>query len=88
MPDFNESCHHARLMADIGDMMNVEVSEGSTDSSNPYFSSPWRQSFNGYTSLFFAGRFLFRYGSSLDCRDKDGNLSIPIPNGDKLVCVI
>ncbi|GLU24168.1 hypothetical protein SLE2022_401240 [Rubroshorea leprosula] len=37
-----------RLMADIGDMMNVQVIvEGSMDSSNPYFSSSWRRSLKG-----------------------------------------
>ncbi|XP_022730219.1 uncharacterized protein LOC111285187 isoform X2 [Durio zibethinus] len=37
-----------KLMADIGDMMNVQVIiEGSMNSSNPYFSSSWRRNFEG-----------------------------------------
>lgn len=37
-----------KLMADIGDMMNVQVIvEGSMNSSNPYFSSSWRRNFTG-----------------------------------------
>lgn len=37
-----------KLVADIGDMMNVQVIiEGSMDSSNPYFSSSWRRNFDG-----------------------------------------
>lgn len=35
-----------KLMADIGDMMSVQVIvEGSMSSSNPYFSSTWRRNF-------------------------------------------
>ncbi|KAF4356366.1 hypothetical protein F8388_013231 [Cannabis sativa] len=35
-----------KLVADIGDMMNVQVIiEGSMNSSNPYFSSSWRRDF-------------------------------------------
>ncbi|XP_059429167.1 dehydrogenase FPY6 [Corylus avellana] len=37
-----------KLMADIGDMMSVQVIvEGSMSSSNPYFSSTWRRNFTG-----------------------------------------
>ncbi|KAF5447850.1 hypothetical protein F2P56_033369 [Juglans regia] len=37
-----------KLMADIGDMMSVQVIiEGSMSSSNPYFSSSWRRNFAG-----------------------------------------
>ncbi|KAG2675017.1 hypothetical protein I3760_13G164400 [Carya illinoinensis] len=37
-----------KLMADIGDMMSVQVIiEGSMSSSNPYFSSSWRRNFTG-----------------------------------------
>lgn len=37
-----------KLLADIGDMMNVQVIvEGSMNSSNPYFSSSWRRNFAG-----------------------------------------
>lgn len=35
-----------KLIADIGDMMSVQVIvEGSMNSSNPYFSSSWRRDF-------------------------------------------
>ncbi|XWS73489.1 hypothetical protein CRYUN_Cryun02cG0133600 [Craigia yunnanensis] len=44
-PAFVES---KKLMADVGDMMNVQVIiEGSMNSSNPYFSSSWRRNFEG-----------------------------------------
>ncbi|XP_022153821.1 uncharacterized protein YMR315W [Momordica charantia] len=44
-PAFVES---KNLIADIGDMMSVQVIvEGSMNSSNPYFSSSWRRNFNG-----------------------------------------
>uniref|UniRef100_A0A5B6YIR5 Uncharacterized protein n=1 Tax=Davidia involucrata TaxID=16924 RepID=A0A5B6YIR5_DAVIN len=44
-PVFVES---KKLMADIGDMMSVQVIvEGSMNSSNPYFSSSWRRNFTG-----------------------------------------
>ncbi|GAV69079.1 GFO_IDH_MocA domain-containing protein/GFO_IDH_MocA_C domain-containing protein [Cephalotus follicularis] len=37
-----------KLLADIGDMMSVQViAEGSINSSNPYFSSAWRRNFTG-----------------------------------------
>lgn len=37
-----------KLIADIGDMMSVQVIvEGSMNSSNPYFSSSWRRDFTG-----------------------------------------
>ncbi|KAJ4724173.1 NAD-dependent dihydrogenase, Gfo/Idh/MocA family [Melia azedarach] len=37
-----------KLIAEIGDMMNVQVLvEGSMNSSNPYFSSSWRRNFTG-----------------------------------------
>ncbi|KAL5567204.1 hypothetical protein UlMin_030368 [Ulmus minor] len=37
-----------KLIAEIGDMMSVQVIiEGSMNSSNPYFSSSWRRNFNG-----------------------------------------
>ncbi|XP_044506394.1 uncharacterized protein YMR315W-like isoform X1 [Mangifera indica] len=37
-----------KLMAEIGDMMSVQVIvEGSMSSSNPYFSSSWRRNFTG-----------------------------------------
>ncbi|XP_031736024.1 uncharacterized protein LOC116401711 [Cucumis sativus] len=36
------------LIADVGDMMSVQVIvEGSMNSSNPYFSSSWRRDFAG-----------------------------------------
>ncbi|XP_017983613.1 PREDICTED: uncharacterized protein LOC18589736 isoform X2 [Theobroma cacao] len=42
-PAFVES---KKLIADIGDMMNVQIIiEGSMNSSNPYFSSSWRRNF-------------------------------------------
>lgn len=35
-----------KLIAEIGDMMSVQVIvEGSMNSSNPYFSSSWRRNF-------------------------------------------
>ncbi|XP_063937137.1 dehydrogenase FPY6-like isoform X2 [Daucus carota subsp. sativus] len=44
-PAFVES---KKLMAEIGDMMNIQVIvEGSMNSSNPYFSSTWRRNFTG-----------------------------------------
>ncbi|KAM7274293.1 hypothetical protein ACFE04_028957 [Oxalis oulophora] len=44
-PAFVES---KKLVADIGDMMNIQVIvEGSMNSSNPYFSSVWRRNFAG-----------------------------------------
>ncbi|KAJ0020365.1 hypothetical protein Pint_31230 [Pistacia integerrima] len=44
-PAFVES---KKLMAEIGDMMSVQVIvEGSMNSSNPYFSSSWRRNFTG-----------------------------------------
>ncbi|XP_074348045.1 dehydrogenase FPY6-like isoform X2 [Apium graveolens] len=44
-PAFVES---KKLMAEIGDMMSIQVIiEGSMNSSNPYFSSIWRRNFNG-----------------------------------------
>ncbi|OMP04163.1 hypothetical protein COLO4_09894 [Corchorus olitorius] len=44
-PAFVES---KKLLAEIGDMMNVQVLiEGSMNSSNPYFSSSWRRNFEG-----------------------------------------
>ncbi|XP_065866049.1 dehydrogenase FPY6 [Euphorbia lathyris] len=44
-PAFVES---KKLLAEIGDMMTVQVIvEGSMNSSNPYFSSSWRRSFTG-----------------------------------------
>ncbi|XP_022958161.1 uncharacterized protein LOC111794937 [Cucurbita pepo subsp. pepo] len=44
-PAFVES---KNLIADIGDMMSVQVIvEGSMNSSNPYFSSSWRRDFTG-----------------------------------------
>ncbi|KAK6247815.1 hypothetical protein QUC31_019380 [Theobroma cacao] len=44
-PAFVES---KKLIADIGDMMNVQIIiEGSMNSSNPYFSSSWRRNFEG-----------------------------------------
>ncbi|XVF04640.1 hypothetical protein REPUB_Repub05bG0102100 [Reevesia pubescens] len=44
-PAFVES---KKLMADVGDMMNVQVIiEGSMNSSNPYFSSSWRRDLEG-----------------------------------------
>lgn len=37
-----------RLVAEVGDMMSVQVIiEGSMNSSNPYFSSSWRRNFTG-----------------------------------------
>ncbi|XP_016679180.1 glucose--fructose oxidoreductase isoform X5 [Gossypium hirsutum] len=44
-PAFVES---KKLVAGVGDMMNVQVIiEGSMNSSNPYFSSSWRRNFEG-----------------------------------------
>nr|GLL32536.1 uncharacterized protein YMR315W [Ipomoea trifida] len=44
-PVFTES---KKMIAEIGDMMNVQVIiEGSMNSSNPYFSSSWRRNFFG-----------------------------------------
>ncbi|KAK9274285.1 hypothetical protein L1049_019099 [Liquidambar formosana] len=37
-----------KLIADIGDMLSVQIIvEGSMNSSNPYFSSSWRRNFTG-----------------------------------------
>ncbi|KAB1227702.1 hypothetical protein CJ030_MR1G005709 [Morella rubra] len=41
-----------KLMADIGNMMSVQVIiEGSMNSSNPYFSSSWRRNFTEWLAL-------------------------------------
>lgn len=41
-----------KMMAEIGDVMNVQVIiEGSMNSSNPYFSSSWRRDFTVSTTF-------------------------------------
>ncbi|KAL2470483.1 NAD(P)-binding Rossmann-fold superfamily protein [Abeliophyllum distichum] len=64
-PAFVES---KKLMAEIGDMMNVQIIiEGSMNSSNPYFSSSWRRDFTGGFVLEMGVHFIAGLRMMLGC---------------------
>ncbi|CAH9099990.1 unnamed protein product [Cuscuta epithymum] len=64
-PAFTES---NKMIAEIGDMMNVQVIvEGSMNSSNPYFSSSWRRNFFGGFILDMAVHYVAGLRMLLGC---------------------
>ncbi|XAR60421.1 scyllo-inositol 2-dehydrogenase (NADP+) [Bertholletia excelsa] len=76
-----------KLVAEIGQMMNVQVIiEGSMNSSNPYFSSSWRRNFTGGFILdmgvhFIAGlRMLAGEIKSVSAITSHVDLSLPPPD--------